>query len=133
MADAGVDEFAGFAPAPSVGASPPADEFAGFATAPAPDETAGRVAGLGARALGAGVAGYAGYPQMAADAVKGLVDPAGLAVDKASRDTSSRRPQLSDFVHPDRWQQAAEYFASKGADAAGLPTPGTNSPTKPWL
>lgn len=30
-------------------------------------------------------------------------------------------PQLSDFVHPDRWQQAAEYFASQ----AGAPTPQT--------
>lgn len=30
-------------------------------------------------------------------------------------------PQLSDFVHPDKWQQAAEYFAEK----AGAPVPAT--------
>ncbi len=88
---------------------------------PAPEETAGRVAGLGARALLKGGADLVGTAYQGARAMSNLGAPGSLP--EAS--TGPYKPQLSDFVHPERWQQAAEYFAEKGANAAGLPTPAT--------
>ncbi len=93
------------------------------AAAPAPDETAGRIAGLGARALSTGVAGTLGT-------VANAVTPGAIgvvekyAMDKLSgaqtqAPSAPYKPQLSDFVHPEKWAQAAEYFADK----AGMPSP----------
>jgi hypothetical protein len=91
----------------------------------------GRVAGLTGRALASGVTGLAriansttgalGLPSFA-DTGSGVPSVANLMSDAPS--TASNQPytpQLSDFVHPDKWPQAAQYFADK----AGAPTPAT--------
>ena len=96
-----------------------------------PPETAGRVAGLGARALMTGGAGLAGLIGRGAAT---MINPAGAIADATTQaiapapaPSDQNPPQLSDFVHPAKWQQAAEYFAGKAADAAGLPTPATSA------
>jgi len=103
--------------------SPPESDFAPVTQSP--PETAGRIAGLGARGLATGAAGLP-------DAVMSL-DPIGSAVSAASHAVGQKlgiegapsepgqKPTLSDFVHPEKWQQAAEYFATK----TGLPNPET--------
>jgi hypothetical protein len=114
-------------------AAPSSDDVpplpAGFTLDSAPPETAGRVAGLGARALMQGGAGLAGLIGRGAAT---MMNPADAAADATTQaiapspaPSDQNPPQLSDFVHPAKWQQAAEYFASKAADAAGLPTPAT--------
>ena len=104
------------------------------APAPAPPETAGRVAGLGARALLTGAAGMLGstdslisrgvgaVPGVLSDVEHGNLKQAGH--DVAGVFTAPQPyngPELSDLVHPSRWGDAAQYFANK----AGLPSPVT--------
>jgi hypothetical protein len=109
----------------------------------APPETAARVAGLATRALAGGTAGLVSLPFQAARGMdyvgKAIADPirhaVGLGDSTPAGDPTSitdlvtgggpqpYKPQLSDFVHPDRWQKAAEYFAEK----AGAPTPQTSA------
>jgi hypothetical protein len=105
---------------------------AGFAldsSAPPADETAGRVAGLAGRALVKGVGDLVGMIPTAANAVNSVYDPVGTALEnqaqQAQQPSGPYKPQLSDFVHPEKWQQAAEYFADRASDKAGLPTPAT--------
>jgi hypothetical protein len=86
----------------------------------APSETVGRVAGLGARALMTGTANLTDLAMEAAGAANPGATQDYLAAKQASQ-AQPYSPQLSDFVHPEKWQQAAEYFADK----AGLPTPAT--------
>lgn len=95
----------------------------------------GRAAGLDARSLITGAAGLAGavagMPQQVASDVNAAIHgnprallPAwagGTPPTPAAPASQGQTPQLSDFVHPDKWQQAAEYFADK----AGLPSPRT--------
>lgn len=112
-----------------------APETAPSAAAP-PPETLGRAAGLGLRALwqgagsmlgstdGALIRGVDAVPAVLGDAVMGKFGKAGSAIKDAvagPAPTPYAGPELSDFVHPSRWQQAAEYFANK----AGLPVPVT--------
>jgi hypothetical protein len=128
------------APAPATVAPPPSQSTAsgsvpplpaGFTldSAPPPDETAGRVAGLAGRALIKGAGDLVGMIPTAANAMSSVIDPVGTYLDKQEaqqqQPAGPYKPQLSDFVHPEKWQQAAEYFANRGADAAGLPTPAT--------
>jgi hypothetical protein len=86
--------------------------------------TVNRYAGLANRAL---LGGAAALPSELA----GLVQGAGAEVaDKfgyhqtapPSSNGAPYSPQLSDFVHPDKWQQAAEYFADH---TLGTPQPQT--------
>lgn len=94
----------------------------------ATEETTGRIAGLGARALSSGVAHLAGIPQMAVDAMNPMAAGVRNAAEAQSDAASGPyKPSLADFVHPERWQKAAEYFAEKGSNAAGLPTPTTDA------
>ena len=90
----------------------------------APPETVGRVTGLAARGVATGAAGLP-------DTVSMLADPLAYFAGKAIRNATGEeptekpgtpyKPQLSDFVHPDKWQEAANYFADK----AGMPKPET--------
>lgn len=92
--------------------------------AAAPPETVGRVAGLTGRALASGAAALP-------DAVSMLANPISYFGGKIIRNATGEepikapdtayKPQLSDFVHPDKWQQAAEFFADK----AGIAKPAT--------
>jgi hypothetical protein len=86
----------------------------------APEETVGRVAGLGARSL---MEHAAGIP----DDILKLADPVGTAVrtvtGSRTPDDPNYKPSLSDFVHPEHWREAAHYFADK----SGLPTPETDN------
>lgn len=117
------------------GAMAPSADASG-AQPSAPPETAGRVAGLGLRALWTGAAGMVGttdgliergvdaVPHVLSDVEHGDFREAGQDAKEAIEGPPSKPydgPQLSDFVHPSRWQQAAEYFANK----AGLPAPAT--------
>jgi hypothetical protein len=106
------------AAAPAAKGAPSGNPFDRFDNAAPPSTSWGRAAGLDARSLLAGAAGLAGavgtgYEDMA-DVATG--NPAAVAGAKPYQG-----PRLSDFVHPERWQQAAEYFADK----AGLPAPRT--------
>ena len=106
--------------------TPPESDFAPPKQDTAPPETAGRVAGLAARGVATGAAGLP-------DAITSLADPIGTAASGLSHvigqklgiegqpSEPGQKPTLSDFVHPEKWQQAAEYFATK----ADLPTPQT--------
>lgn len=85
-----------------------------------PSETAGRVAGLSSRGLGTGIAGLAG--SVASALPPGQVVNAIDAFRHQKPAEGPYKPQLSDFIHPDKWQQAAEYFADK----AGMPSPQTD-------
>ena len=95
----------------------------------APPETVGRVAGLAGRALIKGAGDLVGLIPTAANAVNSVYDPVGTAIEnqaeQAQQPAGPYKPQLSDFVHPERWQQAAQYFADKASDKANLPTPAT--------
>src|ERR1039457_3507601 len=97
----------------------------------APPETVGRVAGSYARGLAGGIGGL---PETVGNAAKAVFNPLSslqapiehaLGVPKAPETPAAPEepysPQLADFVHPERWQKAAEYFAQKG----GLPHPST--------
>jgi hypothetical protein len=84
-----------------------------------PEETTGRVAGLAARAGAKGVANLVGMGYQGASALSNIASPGSMP----PAATGKYEPQLSDFVHPEKWQQAAEYFADKASNAAGLPTP----------
>ena len=108
---------------PPSNASHPAESF----TPPEaePDETPSRVAGLATRAGASGVADLAALPSMAAQGMRSMVDPVGTMIDRQQADTRPYKPDLSDFVHPERWAQAAHYFADKASDKAGLPVPST--------
>ena len=100
------------------------DPIVSAAPAAAPPETVGRVAGLTGRALASGAAALP-------DEVSMLTSPLAYFAGKLTRNATGEepiqpagtpyKPQLSDFVHPDKWQQAAQYFADK----AGAPTPQT--------
>lgn len=109
--------------------SPPESDFA-------PPETAARVAGLGARAVATGAAAIPNTLMTIATPIKsGIAAAQPLAhalrqelgwdpPDPPSATATSaapEKPSLMDFVHPEKWQQAAEYFANQ----AGLPTPAT--------
>jgi len=101
---------------------------------PEPQETAGRIAGVAARGAATGGAGLAALPLRGAQAVAHLPfivenavrraigapeiqDIAGGYPSAAGTQAGPYKPQLSDFVHPEKWQEAAHYFADK----AGLP------------
>ena len=86
-----------------------------------------RTAGLSARAARSGAADLAGLPQAAAEGWRSLVDPGGVALDRMQRNADPRayKPALSDFVHPDKWAEAAHYFADQSSDKDRLPTPET--------
>ena len=126
---------AGGAPAAAPNPFDQFDSSSAAAPAPAPAETAGRVAGLGARALLTGAAGMAGntlslatratqaVPAALADAVTGNFGGANKDLEWIIPSSSGPYPgpQLSDLVHPSRWGDAAQYFANK----AGLPSPVT--------
>jgi hypothetical protein len=95
------------------------------AVSAAPPETVGRVAGLGASALGSGAVGTLGTV-ISATAPRPIMAAEQWAADKLTGTKPAPtdapyEPQLSDFVHPEKWQEAAEYFAHKG----GLPEPAT--------
>lgn len=116
----GID-FIPDAPA-TAGATPaPADGISFTPDAPQ-SETAGRVAGLTGRALAAGTAGLARAANAASE-VAGLPSFGDSSPSVTDLVTGQQpyKPQLSDFVHPDKWQQAAEFFADK----AGLAKPET--------
>ena len=98
--------------------------------ATAPDETVARVAGLAGRAVLKGTGDLVGVLPAAADAMS--LDPVGAQMRKAADAANAPpgrsapyTPQLSDFVHPDKWAQAAQYFADKASDKANLPIPAT--------
>jgi hypothetical protein len=98
----------------------------------------GRAAVLAYRGI---VTGAAGIPQAALDAADsvnalnphsalsraftaGILRQPDPGPNAPAPDASAPyTPQLSDFVHPDKWQKAAEYFADK----AGLPKPETDA------
>jgi hypothetical protein len=118
------DQFdAAPAPAAQASASNPFDVFdekPAKVEEPAPEETMGRIAGLGARALASGAAEIP-------DTIMKLANPLASAVQavtgKPSTPDEPYKPQLADFVHPEKWHQAAQYFADK----AGAPTPQTSA------
>jgi hypothetical protein len=94
-----------------------------------PPQTAGSWAGSLTRSAMEGGAGLAG---MIGRGAATMLNPAGAMADATTQaiaptpaPSDQNPPQLSDFVHPAKWQQAAEYFADKAADAAGLPTAAT--------
>ena len=89
------------------------------------------VAGSYARGLAGGIAGL---PQTIGKAAETAFNPLAPLQAPIEHALGVQRPQapptgpeepyspkLSDFVHPEKWQQAAEYFAEKG----GLPHPST--------
>jgi len=98
------------------------------------DESVGRVAGLTGRALATGVADL---PAAASSIAQIPNDQANAFTQMLGMDTTPKNakgeaaptpaadapysPQLSDFVHPDKWPQAAQFFADK----AGLASPQT--------
>ena len=86
----------------------------------APPLTGGRAAGLAARGFGAGLADLGNFANQAS----GMLGLPSLP-DSSPNAPASTTPQLSDFVHPDKWRQAAEYFADK-AHAPKPQTPGEN-------
>lgn len=144
MADA--DEFADFTPASSSG---PADEFAGFSgasgTAPFDEttsdagspETASRIAELGTRALGKGVAQVPStildlsHPvtsgmRAGAAAAHAVRQKLGLDPEDAVPTSSpavQSQTKLSDFIDPSKWSDAVDYLADK-AGFARPQTPG---------
>jgi hypothetical protein len=121
---------ADFAPSPPKAAnwSPPE---ADFAPQEAPPETASRVAGLAGRGVMTGAAGLPNTIQELATLPTTVAASLGEKLyhrlkgdpDEPAPATAPEpyKPRLSDFVHPERWQQAAEFFADK----AGLPKPET--------
>ncbi len=138
-------EFQGAQPAamaPAAGAAPaasapiaasaqPPGPWTEFQTSPAPSgpsanapapipDTWGNAVKFDARALMTGAAGLAGSVGTGYEDMLDLAEGWPAAVAGA---TPYNGPQLSDFVHPDRWRQAAEYFSNK----VGLPAPQTES------
>ena len=101
--------------------------------ATAPDETVARVAGLAARGLATGAAGVpnavsisrrssrhgaqGGSADCARDAPETGSDPPDATSAPAPPSHVPQKPRLQDFVHPDKWQAAAEYFADKAGSA----------------
>jgi hypothetical protein len=127
--DSAASSSSGFDPSSAqlVDDSGPSDDDGSLAFA------AKRVAGLGARAALVGTAGaVGGVAQMTKQNLTDAFTPGDVVSRQQTRDQAAAnpqptapaepyKPQLSDFVHPDKWQQAAEYFA----DQAGLPKPET--------
>lgn len=100
---------------------------------PAPDETVGRVAGLAGRALAKGVGDIG---QLAATMGSHMQDPTGIQAAQESEASAASHPadqpytpKLSDFIHPDRWQQAIDYLGDKAGIAAPA-TPGERIASK---
>jgi hypothetical protein len=98
-------------------------------------ETAGRVGGLTGRALIGGAAGLASLPFRAAaaipDATSYVTNPIRNAfgldtspVTPMADSSGPYTPQLSDFVHPEKWQEAAQYFADHSLGTPQPQTPG---------
>jgi hypothetical protein len=104
-----------------------------------PPETAGRIAGLTARAA---IGGAAGLPNTILDLATPIKTAMGAAAPVAhairqklgldpadptpqqqpAAPQGDQKPTLDDFVHPDKWPAAAKYFADK---ALGTPQPQT--------
>jgi hypothetical protein len=120
------------------------DQFDAPAPAAPPPETAGRIAGLTARAAISGAAGVpdtmlklASPVQSAGQAALPIAHairqklgwdapdpapPAGQPKTPAQTAPVEKKPSLDDFVHPDHWSDAAKYFADK---LLGTPQPAT--------
>lgn len=108
------DPYAEFAPA----AADPYAEFQTATPAPTPDETVGRVAGLTGRALASGTAAI---PDTVTTLANPLASVIRSAVNPSNDSGKPYAPQLSDFIHPDKWQDAVNFLADK----AGLAKPET--------
>lgn len=77
-----------------------------------PDSTASRLGGLTGRALLEGAAGTASDVAAMTSPVNAAMDAYQHLMHPKSK-TDAYTPQLSDFVHPERWREAAHYFANK--------------------
>jgi hypothetical protein len=113
----------------------PWEDFAPSAAPASPPETVGRVAGSFARGVVGGVAALPQEAMNVANSVNVLDPHSALSraftvgvlrqpdpgASPAPVAGEPYKPQLSDFVHPEKWREAAEYFADKG----GLTTPAT--------
>jgi hypothetical protein len=85
---------------------------------PAPDETAGRVAGLGGRALLKGTGSLVDLPSK----LLAVADHAGVVVRNHIRDAFGLEPDATDAAPP---SNLGERAAGVSADVLGLPTPQT--------
>jgi hypothetical protein len=122
--------MSGFDPSSAAAVDDPAPNFDPSSASPVdtPDagtpETAGRLARVAEHGLVGGVAGLPDTLDAIANPISHIVR--GAIENKISGDDPSApyAPQLSDFVHPAKWKEAAQYFADKhlGSAAPSNPT-----------